>query len=694
MTITKSKKKNVFDVNERCQAWWRASRASRKGTGTLLTLMRVLEETIEAKFPYINAAIEQHRVIINKWITNTYLWGDLKLLLMDKDPDLITKDGRANEQDIERSAVILAESIILRAIAAAHVLTGNVAKWNALVDGDREFRNYFISMLLIGRGYRDLIGSVTFSFSHKPCLHCGRLETRVSYLYDEDYAVVCDRCIENAASAVIRAVSTGKLYLTTEQGSFSDGNTSRKEAHLWASGVSIIDIPTMHNSLVPLIAPNGVLRENLASNEAINRIREAINSIGERIPYTANMSRNYSRRNAAAFRSHFREFMNSDGSFYPRNDVGRVTATAPVPDSNNVPRWESYEVTERSSQELFTIEGITVWVSISQAQAIGFGDGGGTGSSRGVIGGYHSGNGRRFVATEDAKFKREFTTGEYVGYEWEMEFGVNIDTEQAASAVFQLFNTQAKKHKLHESPKYVVIERDGSLQHGFEMISGYAPVKTHRSVLRFAGLNPHAMPPLKENVTAGVHVHVSAKSVGFFNALKIVYFISNPANKSLISNIAGRYDTTYANITKYFQDIKNIYKLQRDYHRLDSPSNWKSMLSNNQGGRHSAVNFQHSGTIEFRIFRGFTNPADIIAALEFVTTLIAFARGTATRDMTTENYLRFVYRDMQSESRFLRNRLVRVGVRVPKEITSQAPAKEKISKEQPFVRGALPFSAQ
>ena len=174
-----------------------------------------------------------------------------------------------------------------------------------------------------------------------------------------------------------------------------------------------------------------------------------------------------------------------------------------------------------------------------------------------------------------------------------------------------------KAEELYEAIKYVTdingntqqycfTENDGSLNHGFEIVTGYTGLDVHAKQLQFfkspwRGVRSH------DTRTCGLHVHIDKAGMSLFHACKMVFFIHDSNNQKLIKDIARRANADYA-------QIKNKKASYQWLKRAKSSHNPINYLNED---RREALNFQNDNTIEFRLFKGTLRYETIMACLEF-----------------------------------------------------------------------------
>jgi hypothetical protein len=258
-----------------------------------------------------------------------------------------------------------------------------------------------------------------------------------------------------------------------------------------------------------------------------------------------------------------------------------------------------------------------------------------------VIGDYHSSK-RRLERIPSSFDQRK--TPVLMGLELEMEVRSG-DREDHAVALLDAVG-------VHKGYRYACLEHDGSLNNGFEMVTGWTGLDVHAEQLqRFTtpirGLKSH------DTSTCGLHVHICKRGMTLFHAVKMVLFINDSGNQRLIRTLARRDSSRYSQVKNKkasYDWIKNAKQYQ------DGGKDRVLQMLNND--RYEALNFQNSKTIEFRIFKGTLRYETIMACLEFTYAIWFFCRDTGTNQLTTENFLEFISRaENLSDTKYLRQYL-------------------------------------
>jgi len=202
---------------------------------------------------------------------------------------------------------------------------------------------------------------------------------------------------------------------------------------------------------------------------------------------------------------------------------------------------------------------------------------------------------------------------------------------------------------------YCLMEEDGSLDNGFEMVTAYTGLDVHKAQLQYfknrtAGLTSH------DTSTCGLHVHVCKSSMTTLHAAKMVLFINDPANIGLVKAIARRSDASYSKI-KNKKDDKHWLK-----DSVHSSKDKDEQIRRMNSDRYEALNFKNDRTIEFRLFKGTLKYETMIACLEFSFACWHFTASASASELTTGKFLEFICMpENRKDTRFLRAYLKEKG---------------------------------
>ena len=277
-----------------------------------------------------------------------------------------------------------------------------------------------------------------------------------------------------------------------------------------------------------------------------------------------------------------------------------------------------------------------------------------------LIGSYHSS--RRQLGLIPTSFSQR-ATKVYLGLELEME--VDGDRRSKAQELLDAIGTAPSGHK------YCLLEDDGSLNHGFEMVTGYTGLDVHAKQLEFFkerwdGVKSH------DTKTCGLHVHICKKGMSMFHAAKLILFMHDSHNQKLFRAIARRDGNRYSKFMNKTSDYSWLKHGRRS-----------GMQSLNED-RYESVNFQPERTVEFRLFKGSLRYETIMACLEFTYMAWFFARDTGTQDLNIPNFLQYISKpDNRRDTKHLRSFLRSKGFSLDKSaIVKVNPRAEPVTNQQ------------
>ena len=193
-------------------------------------------------------------------------------------------------------------------------------------------------------------------------------------------------------------------------------------------------------------------------------------------------------------------------------------------------------------------------------------------------------------------------------------FGVELEVEIKDGNVAADDKARQLNEIINEGDvgKRVFFERDGSLSNGFEIITQPMSLPSHRDMWSWLRDREAIRNLLSHNTrTCGLHVHINRDALSQIQIAKMVTFVNDPRNESMIRAIARRYAEGYCKIKEK--------KLESAHQSTD---------------RYEALNITGSRTVEFRIFKGSLKYESVIAAIEFCNALVDYAAQPDTNDVT------------------------------------------------------------
>lgn len=233
---------------------------------------------------------------------------------------------------------------------------------------------------------------------------------------------------------------------------------------------------------------------------------------------------------------------------------------------------------------------------------------------------------------------KEHNNAKYpVSFGMELEFEVNDIRDDRYDRAKEVFETLHEcVSEVNNLPyRYIGIERDGSLDCGFEVVTAWTGLSNHFKMLNKAkrdGVFTHLNSVNSSN--AGVHIHVSKANMSAGHALKLVKFINNRHNLTYITRIAGRGSNTYNMIcSNNIDHAKNRIYDNISKNDKGNPVFKDKYLEQINRNRYHCINFRNRDSIEFRLFKGTPNTDRIKMYLEFVNAAYYFTRDASAREL-------------------------------------------------------------
>jgi len=262
-----------------------------------------------------------------------------------------------------------------------------------------------------------------------------------------------------------------------------------------------------------------------------------------------------------------------------------------------------------------------------------------------IIGEYHSSNPCHIPSTFDNRKPKVL-----IGLELEIEVSDRHERESKAEDMLNAIGTY-RNEKTGSYYRYCQAERDGSLDYGFEIVTGFTGLDIHRQQLEYfknplSGLKSH------NTSTCGLHVHICKSTMSLYHGAKLILFINDEKNSELIKTIARRSESGYAKIKNKKDNIVWLKQARET----------RNPLNNLNNDRYEALNFQNPNTIEFRLFKGTLKYETIQACLEFSFLSWHFTKDASIKDLTMSKFLEFINKpENRSDSIYLREYLQSKG---------------------------------
>jgi len=284
-----------------------------------------------------------------------------------------------------------------------------------------------------------------------------------------------------------------------------------------------------------------------------------------------------------------------------------------------------------------------------------------------VIGSYHSS--KRILSKIPSSFDKH-KKPIYLGLELEMEIKDDYDRHDKAEQLLDAIGIAQIEGRNYQ---YALCEGDGSLNHGFEMVTGYTGLDTHAKQLEFFK-TPFRGAKSHDTRTCGLHVHICKSDMSLLHCAKMVLFINESANQKLVRAIARRDGANYSKILNK--------KASYEWLKNAKDGSKESRIQRLNSDRYEALNFQNEKTIEFRLFKGTLKYESIMSSLEFTYATWWFCKDTGSNDLTTDKFLDFIcLPENLKHTRFLRAYLKEKGFAISLKQNPRITVSTKVSSE-------------
>lgn len=253
---------------------------------------------------------------------------------------------------------------------------------------------------------------------------------------------------------------------------------------------------------------------------------------------------------------------------------------------------------------------------------------------RGLVAGYHSSQSKGFDVIDSPWFRQN-----------RRAFGIELEVQVTSSSA----NLDAMAGRVHDlfNPggsvgEYCFFERDGSIGHGFEIITQPAGMDMHKDKFSLFLNNPEVKKGMRshEGGSCGLHIHVGRQYLTQAQIFRVQSFLNDVRNEGIIRMIARRYGAGYCRVKPEMAKFTPYNK--------------------SNGDRYEMLNIQNRDTVEFRIFRGSLRYESVMAALEFCNALLTFCQPgevsfTQFNAVGFKTYIQT--QSMKQDTKFLRSYL-------------------------------------
>jgi hypothetical protein len=215
-----------------------------------------------------------------------------------------------------------------------------------------------------------------------------------------------------------------------------------------------------------------------------------------------------------------------------------------------------------------------------------------------------------FYISKGLMTSREPSGTVVTGFENEMEC-VEGDLHECAELAHNLF-----------SPHGCILKEDGSISHGFELVTSPMTLQYAQDVFPFESMRELANAGMRSSMTetCGLHVHINK---GYFDRrpTSMYRFMAMfHRNNEVWQKLGGRKNSSYARWNEDEQErmIEYVkYAASQGIHGL-----------RNNYERYVAINLQNRNTIELRFFKGTLRPLALQARIEAVHAVAEYSVAT------------------------------------------------------------------
>ena len=232
----------------------------------------------------------------------------------------------------------------------------------------------------------------------------------------------------------------------------------------------------------------------------------------------------------------------------------------------------------------------------------------------------------------------------YLGFEQEVEFrGHHTHSiRDGAQKVLDAMNTE-------QGENVVYLKEDGSISHGFEIVSHPMTIDYAMNHVNWAGITALKRMGFESwNASScGLHIHMSRNAFAddkhLFKFVKFIY-----SNRVDLVKFVGR-ESSYAkfgldNFVSSWMDYDTGVRQQNSLMKM-----LKDQATNND--RYCAINIQNAHTVELRFFRPSLNVTTVQAAMQFCKASFDYTEMLTTQEVVGGNALAFM-----SFRKWVRNR--------------------------------------
>lgn len=185
-------------------------------------------------------------------------------------------------------------------------------------------------------------------------------------------------------------------------------------------------------------------------------------------------------------------------------------------------------------------------------------------------------------------------------------------------------------NKANQKDKYCYLKYDSSIDdNGFEIVTHPMSRRVVDEWLHtdfYEGINALRESANVTNKGCGVHIHINRSAVGELTYAKLFLLLNLTKGESNWKFLQAITNRTYDNLRRW-ANPDNVFQ---------SSTPWSKHLD-----KYYALNTCHENTLEFRIFKGSTDPDMIMSYLDFVDSVVTFCANTPINKISWGEYIEY-----------------------------------------------------
>lgn len=181
--------------------------------------------------------------------------------------------------------------------------------------------------------------------------------------------------------------------------------------------------------------------------------------------------------------------------------------------------------------------------------------------------------------------------------------------------------------------KMIYNKQDGSLHDGTEIVTSPCDLYSIRKLIRSMEDGFNVINKIPHHTDgAGLHIHVSKKSISPMARIKLGYLLNNKwalEDRRFLMYLSGRLSSL------------NGENIGDDYCHTGSQEKFKD-FGNTFYDRHIALNFNNNNTVEFRIFKSSSDVEILLSYIDTVNIMIDFCENNSIKNININNLCEYI----------------------------------------------------